>query len=64
MADALKAPATKRVIDADPDLLSRAATASTDLKKEATQDKQADAALRQLQASALADIDALLQLLD
>ncbi|GAB4563020.1 MAG: hypothetical protein IV105_23275 [Rhizobacter sp.] len=63
VADALKAPAMKRVIEADPDLASRAASASADLKKEQVQDKQTEARLKELQVSALADIDALLQAL-
>ena len=61
VADALKAPAMKRVIDADPDLASRAASASADLKKEQAQDKQAEVKLKELQVSALADIDNLLK---
>jgi hypothetical protein len=63
VADALKQPALKRVIDADVELSKRAAGAAADLKKEQTQDKETEQSVRQLHAEALKQIDALFKAL-
>lgn len=59
VTEALKAPAIKRAIDADADLKARAASVAAELKKEVAADKEAEKSLKQLQTSALGDIETL-----
>lgn len=47
--------------DPDPDLAKRAGTVAIDLKNELADDKETEKSLKQLQTSALAEIDALTQ---
>jgi hypothetical protein len=61
VADALRVPAMRRVIEADPDLRSRAAAVEVQHRKDAAQDKVTEQGLKRLQSAALAEIDALLK---
>ena len=61
VADALRVPAMKRVVDADPDLKSRATALAEVHRKELARDKATEKALRLLQSCALAEVDGLLK---
>lgn len=61
VADALRVPAMKRVVEADPELRQRAEGLAARHREEVARDKAAEKALKQLQAAALTEIDGLLK---
>lgn len=62
IADAIKTPGMKRAIDGDIDLKARAASVAGEMKQEQVQAKDTEQMLKQLQTSALAELDRLLGL--